>query len=48
MLILHEMIFRNSKSFAGEFRKKGTEVGIRDGLGNIVHLGAPSDRKSVV
>jgi len=44
MLELHRTIFANSKSFAGEFRKKGTEVGIRDGLGNIVHLGAPSHR----
>lgn len=41
---LHRIIFANSKSFAGEFRKKGTEVGIKDGLGNIVHLGAPSHR----
>jgi len=44
MLTLHNIIFQNSKAFAGQFRKKGTEVGIRDGLGNIVHLGAPSTR----
>ncbi|MEK6883018.1 MAG: Fic family protein [Nanoarchaeota archaeon] len=44
ILALHKIIFENSKSFAGEFRKRGTEVGIKDGLGNIVHLGAPSHR----
>jgi len=44
MLELHRIIFGNSKSFSGEFRKKGTEVGIKDGFGNIVHLGAPSGR----
>jgi Fic family protein len=44
MTDLHQIIFRNSKDFAGQFRKKGTEVGIRDGFGNIVHLGAPSSR----
>ena len=44
MTDLHHIIFRNSKSFAGQFRSKGTEVGIRDGFGNIVHLGAPSSR----
>ncbi len=44
MLELHRIIFSNSKSFAGQFREKGTEVGIRDGTGNIIHLGAPSSR----
>jgi Fic family protein len=44
MLKLHEIIFHNSKAFAGKFREKGVEVGIRDGTGNIVHLGAPSSR----
>ena len=44
MTELHNIIFRNSKAFAGKFREKGTEVGIRDGYGNIVHLGAPSSR----
>lgn len=44
MLELHRIIFANSKSFAGEFRKRGVEVGIKDGSGNIVHLGAPSGR----
>lgn len=44
MLELHRIIFNNSKSYAGEFRKRGIEVGIKDGSGNIVHLGAPSGR----
>jgi Fic family protein len=44
MLELHRIIFNNSKGFAGEFRKRGIEVGIKDGSGNIVHLGAPSGR----
>ncbi len=44
MLELHRIIFNNSKSFAGEFRKRGTEVGIKDNSGNIIHLGAPSGR----
>jgi Fic family protein len=39
---LHENIFENSKSFAGQFRRKGTEVAVVDGLGNIVHKGAPA------
>jgi len=41
---LHKIIFENSKSFAGNFREKGVEVGIRDGLGNLIHLGAPATR----
>lgn len=44
ILEIHRLIFSNSKNFAGQFRKKGTEVGIRDGLGSIIHLGAPSSR----
>jgi len=41
---LHKIVFKNSKSFAGKFRTKGTEVVIRDGTGNILHVGAPSNR----
>ena len=44
ILELHKIIFKNSKSFAGEFRKKGEEVVVKDGLGNIVHYGAPQSR----
>jgi len=41
---LHKIVFKNSKSFAGEFRKNGEEVVVRDGLGNIIHMGAPQTR----
>lgn len=41
---LHKIVFKNSKDFAGNFRKKGEEVAIRDGFGNIVHMGAPQSR----
>lgn len=44
ILDMHKIIFENSKGFAGKIREKGTEVGIRDQEGNIVHLGAPSTR----
>ena len=41
---IHRTIFENSKNFAGKFREKGVEVGIRDGIGNLIHLGAPASR----
>ncbi len=41
---LHKIVFKNSKGFAGEFRKAGEEVVVRDGLGNIIHYGAPQSR----
>ncbi len=41
---LHELVFNNSKSFAGKFREKGVEVVIRDGNGMIVHRGVPSEK----
>lgn len=41
---IHEIVFKNSKSYAGQLRTKGIEVMIRDGLGNIVHEGAPSEK----
>jgi Fic family protein len=41
---IHYLVFMNSKSFAGEFRKLGQEVVIRTGSGEIVHEGAPSSR----
>ncbi len=37
------MVFKNSKPFAGEFRK-GTEVAVCDAYGNIIHRGAPSEK----
>ena len=44
MLHLHKLVFENSKSFAGKFRERGVEVGVRDAIGNLIHLGAPSSR----
>lgn len=41
---LHKLVFKNSKEFAGEFRKPGEEVVIRDNFGNILHHGAPQSR----
>ena len=41
---LHQIIFKNSRVFAGKFRGKGIEVGIKDATGNLVHIGAPSNR----
>ena len=41
---LHKIVFKNSKDFAGEFRKRGQEVVVRTGPGIIVHEGAPSSR----
>jgi len=38
---LHRIVFKNSKHFAGEFRK--VEVAVVDSSGNIVHSGAPPD-----
>lgn len=44
ILKIHKLIFENSKTFAGKFRERGVEVGIRDAIGNLVHLGAPATR----
>jgi len=41
---LHKIVFKNSKDFAGDFRKRGEEVVVRDGLGRVVHYGAPQSR----
>ncbi|MCR4335420.1 MAG: Fic family protein [archaeon] len=41
---IHEIVFKNSKPYAGQLRAKGIEVVVRDGLGNIVHEGAPSEK----
>ena len=40
----HKIIFKNSKSFAGNLRKKGEEVVVMDSERNIVHEGAPQTR----
>lgn len=44
ILELHKVVFKNSKSFAGKFRKKGEEVVVRNGLSDVVHYGAPQSR----
>jgi len=41
---IHKIVFKNSKDFAGDFRRKGEEVVVRTGSGIIVHEGAPSTR----
>jgi Fic family protein len=37
---LHEIVFRNSKAFAGHFRSPGMEVAVVDSSGNVIHRGA--------
>lgn len=41
---IHQIVFKNSKNFAGEFRKKGQEVVVRTGSGIVIHEGAPQTR----
>lgn len=41
---IHKIVFKNSKPFAGKFRKKGEEVVVIDSFGRIVHQGAPQTR----
>ncbi|MEA3514352.1 MAG: Fic family protein [Nanoarchaeota archaeon] len=41
---LHNIVFKNSKSFAGKLRSKGIEVVIKNERGNILHKGAPSKK----
>ncbi|MCD6229627.1 MAG: Fic family protein [Candidatus Diapherotrites archaeon] len=41
---LHKIVFKNSKSFAGQLRRKGVEVVVRDSHGNVVHQGAPAEK----
>jgi Fic family protein len=44
ILKLHRICFRNSRDFAGKFRPRGVEVAVRNRLGDVLHVGAPSDR----
>jgi len=44
ILKLHKICFSNSKDFAGKFRPKGVDVCIRNQYGDVLHVGAPSDR----
>lgn len=41
---IHKIVFKNSKPFAGKFRKKGEEVVVMDNKGKVVHEGAPQGR----
>jgi Fic family protein len=41
---IHKIVFKNSKPFAGQLRKKGEEVVVVDRIGNVVHEGAPQAR----
>jgi len=41
---IHKIVFKNSKNFAGKFRKKGEEVVVISSLGIVVHEGAPQTR----
>jgi Fic family protein len=41
---IHKIVFKNSKPFAGQLRKKGEEVVVTNNFGNIVHEGAPQSR----
>jgi len=41
---IHKIVFKNSKPFAGQFRKPGEEVVVMVRIGNIVHEGAPQSR----
>lgn len=42
---LHRIVFKNSKSFAGETRRKsGVEVSVVDSTGMVIHRGAPANQ----
>lgn len=41
---IHKIVFKNSKKFAGQFRKKGQEVVVMNKSGKILHEGAPRTR----
>lgn len=43
---LHEIVFRNSKPFAGKFRKSREEVAVVDATGKVVHRGATASEIS--
>lgn len=42
MIKIHEIVFKDSKDFAGKFRSKGIEVAVVNADGKIIHRGAPS------
>lgn len=42
ILDLHRLVFKNSKEYAGHFRKSGEEVAVMNSSHEIIHRGAPS------
>ncbi len=45
---LHRIVFKNSKVFPGQFRKKGVEVVVADAYGNVIHRGALSEQVPIM
>jgi len=41
---LHQIVFWESKSFAGKFRSKGIEVVVSNSMGIVLHRSAPSEQ----
>ncbi len=41
---IHKIVFKNSKSFAGQLRKSGEEVVVKSETGEIIHEGAPQSK----
>ena len=41
---LHKISFKGSKGFAGQFRKKGEEVGVVNAFGEVIHRGTHSTK----
>ncbi len=41
---IHEIVFKNSKNYAGHLRKAGEEVVIRNQFGEVAHEGAPQSK----
>jgi Fic family protein len=41
---IHKIVFKNSKSYAGQLRKTGEEVVVKNKIGEILHEGAPQSR----
>lgn len=41
---IHKIVFKNSKSFAGQLRQPGEEVVVTNTSGEVVHEGAPQSR----
>ena len=45
ILELHRIVFKNSKQFAGQTRRRsGVEVSVVDGRGRVIHRGAPASQ----